>query len=410
MTDKKFGLLGEKLSHSLSPQIHSLIGDYEYKLYPMPRRELENFFENNTLDGFNVTIPYKIAAAEHCAVLSEAARLTGSVNTVIRMPDGTYYGDNTDLYGFECAAKKCGCDFKGKKVLILGSGGARRTAEQFAVSSGAAETVIISRSGENNYNNLYLHKDADIIVNTTPVGMYPDNGISPIDLSDFPKCTKVIDLIYNPLRTVLIQQAQALGIDCVNGLYMLASQAVRSASAFLGEKIPDEKADEIYNVIFSKQRNITLVGMPGCGKTEAGKALALSLGRKFTDTDEEIEKSGEAIPEIFEKYGEENFRSRETDIIKTVCRESGLVIATGGGAVLKKENRTAIKENSAVIFLDSPLEKLVTDGRPLSQNGEALKKLYSEREKYYRECADFTVTVDEDINETVRRIKECLFL
>ncbi len=410
MTDKKFGLLGEKLSHSLSPQIHSLIGDYEYKLYPTTPQGLDDFFENNGLDGFNVTIPYKIAAMKRCSELSEAARLTGSVNTVIGKPDGTYYGDNTDLYGFECAAKKCGCDFKGKKVLILGSGGARRTAECFSVASGAAETVIISRNGENNYNNLYLHKDADIIVNTTPVGMYPDNGVSPIELSDFPDCRKVIDLIYNPLRTPFIQQAQALGIDCVNGLYMLASQAVRSASAFLGEKIPDEKADEIYNTVLAKQRNITLIGMPGCGKTKAGKALALSLGRNFVDTDEEIEKSGETIPEIFGKYGEENFRSRETDIIKTVCRESGFVIATGGGAVLKKENRTAIRENSAVIFLDSPLERLATEGRPLSRDGEALETLYSEREKYYRECADFTVTADEDINETVRRIKECLYL
>lgn len=410
MSGGKFGLLGEKLSHSLSPQIHKLIGDYEYRLYPTPREELDGFFAGNALDGFNVTIPYKIEAMNRCAELSDAAAKTGSVNTVIKRSDGTYFGDNTDLFGFIKMAESIGCDFSGRKVLILGSGGASRTVQAAARDLGAGKMIVVSRSGENNYSNLSRHRDADIIINTTPVGMYPENGKSPVDLNAFPACRKVLDLIYNPSRTVLIQQAQALGIDCVNGLYMLAAQAVRSSSVFTGETVPDEKAAGICGIIEKNHRNILLIGMPGCGKTTAGKMLAEKLDRDFSDSDLLIEEQGESIPEIFEKNGEEEFRRRETEILRKICKESGRVISTGGGAVLKGENRIAMRENSLVIFLDSPVGMLQTEGRPLSRSREALEKIYNERIGLYRLCSDFTVSVSPDPDETLRRILKCVYL
>lgn len=406
----RFGLLGRKLSHSLSPRIHAMLGDYEYLLYPVEPEKLDDFFENNGLDGFNVTIPYKIEAMKRCSSLSDAARETGSVNTVIRLENGGCYGDNTDIYGFERMAESAGCDFHGKKVLILGSGGARRTAEYTARKNGASEIVVISRSGENNYDNIFRHSDAEILINTTPVGMYPENGKSPVKLEDFPSCRKVLDLIYNPFRTKLLLDAERLGIDCVNGLGMLTAQAVRSASLFTGVKIPDEKAEFIRTELLGGRRNILLAGMPGCGKTTVGRLLAEKLGREFADSDAMIEAAGESIPDIFEKYGEAGFRQRETAVIKEICRESGRIISVGGGAVINPENRIAMRENSFVIFLDAPLERLETRGRPLSESPDALKKLYDERIDFYRECADTVVPVSENPDETAERVIKCVSL
>jgi len=399
-----FGLLGRKLAHSLSPQIHSLLCDYDYKLFPTEPEMLDAFFADTSLDGFNVTIPYKVEAYNRCAELSETAKKAGSVNTVIRRSDGTLYGDNTDYFGFLYMAKKIGCDFKGKKVLILGSGGASLTAQLVAADKGARETVVISRSGENNYGNLSLHYDADIIVNTTPVGMYPNNGKRLIDLSQFKKCRKALDLIYNPARTVFLLDAQRLGIDCINGLPMLVAQALRSAEIFTGEEIPLSEIDRIHEIILDKQKNIVLVGMPGCGKSTVARLLAEKTERECIDTDSLVELCGETIPQIFEKYGEEEFRKRETEAIKSVAKEQGRIIATGGGAILREENRIALRENSTVIFLNAPIESLATDGRPLSKDIETLKKMHSIRLPLYLETADITVEVDPDPEETLRRI------
>ena len=405
-----FGLLGRKLGHSLSPEIHSLLCDYEYKLYPTEPENLDAFFSDTRLKGFNVTIPYKIEAFDRCDEISETARKVGSVNTVIRRPDGTLYGDNTDYFGFSCMAEKCGCNFIGKKVLILGNGGASLTVRRVAADFGAKEIITVSRTGADNYENINRHYDADIIVNTTPVGMFPNNGERLIDLSEFTKCRKALDLIYNPARTVFLLDAEKLGIDCINGLYMLIAQAYRAAKIFTDKEIPFSEIDRIYDIITNRQKNIVLIGMPGCGKSTCAALLKEKTGRECVDTDSEIEKNGEKIPDIFAKYGENEFRNRETEAVKSVCKFAGKIIATGGGAILREENRIALKENSTVIFLKSDIKNLATDGRPLSKDAEAIKKMHEIRLPLYLETADFTVDVDPDPEITVRRILECVSL
>ena len=406
-----FGLLGRKLGHSLSPEIHSLMADYEYKLYPTEPEDLDAFFSDESLKGFNVTIPYKIEAYNRCDELSETAKKVGSVNTVIRKEDGTLFGDNTDYFGFSYMAQKCGCDFKGKKVLILGNGGASLTVQHVVCDAAAGETVVVSRSGENNYENISRHYDADIIINTTPVGMYPNNGERLIDLSKFTKCKKALDLIYNPARTVFLLDAEKLSIDCINGLYMLAAQALPAAEKFSQKNIPHEKIDEVYEKIIGNQKNLALIGMPGCGKSTCARILSEISGRECVDTDSMVvEKSGEAIPDIFAKYGEAEFRRRETEAVRLAGKGAGKIIATGGGAILKEENRIALRENSTVIFLDAPTDALATDGRPLSKNADVLAKMKAERLGFYLETADFTVEVSPDPKETVRRILECVSL
>ena len=399
-----FGLLGRKLGHSLSPQIHSLLCDYEYKLYPTEPEMLDDFFADTRLKGFNVTIPYKVEAYNRCSELSETAKKAGSVNTVIRRADGTLYGDNTDYFGFLYMAKKIGCDFKGKKVLILGSGGSSLTAQLVSADEGAKEIVVVSRNGENNYHNLCRHYDADIIVNTTPVGMYPNNGERLVNLSEFKNCRKAIDLIYNPAKTVFLLDAEKLGIDCTNGLPMLVAQALRAAEVFTGKEIPMTETEKIHDIILKNQKNIVLIGMPGCGKSTLARLLSEKTGRDFVDTDAVVEECGESIPAIFEKYGEEEFRRRETEAIKAVAKEHGRIIATGGGAILKEENRIALRENSTVIFLKSDIDCLATGGRPLSKDIDSLKEMYTKRLPLYLETADISVDVSPDPEETLRRI------
>lgn len=406
-----YGLLGRKLGHSLSPEIHSLLCDYEYKLYPTEPENLDEFFSNPRLKGFNITIPYKIEAYNRCDELSETAKKAKSVNTAVRRADGTLYGDNTDYYGFLYMAKKCGCEFSGKKVVILGNGGASQTIKLVAADEGAREIIAVDVAGENTYDNINRHYDADIIVNATPVGMYPNNGERLIDLSKFTKCRKALDLIYNPARTLFLLDAQRLGIDCINGLYMLVAQALRAAEVFTGKSIPLEKIDEIYNTILNNQKNIVLVGMPGCGKSTCAALLSEKTVRECVDTDAMVvEASGEKIPDIFANHGEAEFRRRETEAVREAGKGAGKIIATGGGAILKEENRIALRENSTVIFLKAPIDNLATDGRPLSKNAEALQKMFGERLPLYLETADYTVEVDPDPEITVRRILECVSL
>lgn len=405
-----FGLLGRKLGHSLSPQIHTLLCDYKYDLYPTEPEKLDEFFADTSLTGYNVTIPYKVEAYNRCATLSETAKKAGSVNTVTRNADGTLHGDNTDYFGFSYMAEKVGCDFKGKKVLVLGSGGASLTVQLVAADMGAREIIVVSRSGENNYENISLHYDADIIVNTTPVGMYPNNGEKLIELEKFTKCRKVLDLIYNPARTPLLLDAEKLGIDCINGLYMLVAQALKAAESFIKKEIPLSRIDEIYDIILGNQKNIVLVGMPGCGKSTLASLLSEKTGRECVDTDAMVEECGMKIPEIFAEFGEEEFRRRETEAVKKAAKEQGRIIATGGGAVLKTENRTALRENSTVIFLKASTEKLATDGRPLSKDLETLNKMYEQRLPLYEETADITVEVDPDPEITLGRILKCVSL
>lgn len=405
-----YGLLGRKLSHSLSPQIHAHFGSYSYELFCREPDELDEFFADEKLKAYNVTIPYKIEAFNRCDVLSETAKKIGSVNTVIRLADGSLYGDNTDYFGFEFMSESCGADYKGKKVLVLGSGGASLTVCAVAKDCGAKEIIVVSRSGENNYDNIYKHYDSDIIVNTTPVGMYPNNGECLVDLRKFTNLCCVLDLIYNPCYTRLLLDAKELGIPCANGLTMLVAQGLRSAEQFPDVTLQNKDINNVCESILKEQKNIILIGMPGCGKSTVGKFLAEKLQRELLDTDEEIIKAdGRTIPEIFENDGETFFRELETKAVKLVGKQLSKIIATGGGAVIKKENRDALRQNGTVIYLKKDLSLLSLEGRPLSKNENALKELYEKRKGIYEGLADFTVEVEADAEVTAERLIECIF-
>ena len=405
-----YGLLGRKLSHSLSPQIHAHFGSYPYELFCREPDELDAFFADKSLKAYNVTIPYKVDAYNHCDELSDTAKKIGSVNTVIRRDDGTLYGDNTDYFGFSYMSEKCGADYKGKKVLVLGSGGASLTVCAVAKDCGAREIVVVSRSGENNYENISRHYDADIIVNTTPVGMYPNNGERLIELDKFTRIECVLDLIYNPCKTRLLLDAEELNIPCSNGLSMLVAQGLRSAEQFPDVQLQNKDIDAVVNAILNEQKNIVLIGMPGCGKSTVGKLLSEKLDRELLDTDNEIVKSdGRTIPEIFSAEGEPFFRKLETKTVTAVGKQLGRIIATGGGAVIKKENRDALGQNGTIIYLKKDLSLLSLDGRPLSKNEDAVRKIYEARKDTYEAFADFTVEVDADAQVTTERVIKCIF-
>ena len=301
----KSGLLGRKLGHSYSPQIHSFLGDYSYHLFEKEPEELEDFIKNGDFTGINVTIPYKKDVIPFLDELSPAAVKMGSVNTVVRRKDGTLFGHNTDYFGFVSLVHRSGIPVAGKKVLVLGSGGTSNTAVK-ALEDLGAKVVIISRSGENNYGNLHLHQDASVIVNTTPVGMYPGTGRAALDLRCFPKLEGVLDVIYNPAKTQLLLDAEALGIPHANGLWMLVAQAKEAAEYFGGKPIDDSMIETVYRKMSVSMQNIILIGMPGCGKSTVASLLSQKLGRKAVDADEEIVKlAGKSIPAIFEEGGEE---------------------------------------------------------------------------------------------------------
>lgn len=389
----KFGLLGEKLGHSFSPIIHGLLGNYEYSLIERRADELDALFADGEYDGFNVTIPYKKAVIPYMAELTDAAKRCGSVNTVIRRDDGTYLGDNTDFYGFSMMLRHSGISVVGKKVLVLGDGGVAPTVREVLKDADAGEVITISRRGEDNYENIGRHADAAVIVNTTPVGMYPHGGVSPISVSDFPKLEGVLDLIFNPLNTELMLQAKELGLKAEGGLLMLAAQAVRASERFTGKLYCEpETSEKIYNEILRRQTTVFLIGMPGCGKSTIGKALAKATGRKFIDTDVLISKEEGRKPSvIITEDGAEEFRRIETEYLKKASAECGAVIATGGGIVTRPENLRIMKQNGTIVFLERNIELLATNDRPLSAEG--VDKLWAEREPMYRAFADETFRI-----------------
>lgn len=322
---KRCGLLGRKLSHSYSPLIHSYLSDYSYELFEVEPEDVEGFMLSGCFDAINVTVPYKTAVIPYLDELSDAAKKIGSVNTVVKTEDGRLVGDNTDYYGFLYMLGCGNIDVKGKKALVLGSGGSSRTVVAALTDSGAESVTVISRTGEDNYDNLQKHADAQIIVNTTPVGMYPEkNGESPISLDIFSCLEGVVDLIFNPSVTELLFLAKEKGVRCVGGLSMLVAQAKAASERFTGRKIDDGKIEEIIGVIRGMTENIILVGMPGCGKSTVGREIAHRLGREFVDTDEEVVRTkGKSIPEIFAQEGEEAFRAYEHEAICSVCKKSG---------------------------------------------------------------------------------------
>ena len=392
------GLLGGKLGHSYSPQIHAELGDYKYRLFERAPEELDAFFADRSWTGVNVTIPYKRAAMKYCDVISERALRIGCVNTVVREADGLVHGYNTDYDGFLGLVNRAGYIPRGKKALILGSGGASLTA-QCVLGELGAEVVVVSRSGADNYENVYSHTDAALIVNATPVGMYPRNGERLVDLSRFPKLECVLDVVYNPARTQLLLDAEKLGVTAMSGLAMLVIQAAAAAERFTGGK-PKNSVEVVLADIGRGMQNILLVGMPGSGKTTIGTAL----GRRFFDMDDEIVKAeGTSIPEIFKRGGEEEFRAIEHRLLEKFSKESGAVIAAGGGAVTREENYDLLRQNSCVIWLQRDIAKLPTCGRPLS-TGADLNEMYRVRRPMYQAVSDYTADNNGTVDETVESI------
>ena len=383
------GLLGEKLGHSYSPEIHKMLAGYEYRLYERRAEELEGFIRCGEWDGLNVTMPYKKAVIPFCDELGERARLSGSVNTLVRRADGSIYGDNTDMFGFESLLHVNGIDPAGTKALVLGSGGACASVRAVLKSLGA-QTVVISRRGEDNYNNLERHRDAGIIVNTTPLGMYPNNGAQAVDLTVFPNCRAVLDIVYNPARTALLLQAEELGIKHAGGLHMLVAQAKRSSELFTGTRIDDAEIDRVERALMHRMMNIVLVGMPGCGKTTVAGIIGRMTGRPVQDVDTMIvQRAGITIPEIFAQSGEKGFRKIETQIITEAGAQSGTVIATGGGSVTRQENYALLHQNAVIVWLQRDIDKLPRDGRPLSARAD-LNEMFRRRAPMYSAFADMT--------------------
>lgn len=399
----KCGLLGRKLGHSYSPQIHSFLGDYSYDLFEKEPEEIGDFLKYGDFTGINVTIPYKKDVIPYLDEISPIAQKMRAVNTIVRRSDGTLFGHNTDYFGFLSMVKHSGLSVSGKKVLVLGSGGASNTVVAVLQELGA-EVVIISRSGENHYGNLQLHADASVIVNTTPVGMYPNTGVSPVDLKQFPKLEGVLDVVYNPARTQILLDAETLGLTNENGLWMLVAQAKEAAEYFIGCKIDDCAIERIHRFMSVQMQNIVLIGMPGCGKSTIGSLLAKRLNRKLVDADAAIIRlAGKSIPDIFDQDGEDIFRDWETKALEELGKQSGLIIATGGGCVTKERNYPLLHQNGSIFWLQRDLNALPTDGRPLSQANK-LTDMYAKRKPMYEAFADHTIDNNGNGEDTVAAI------
>lgn len=394
----EYGCIGEHLPHSVSKPIHDKIGLYNYEIKEISKLELEEFLQERKFFGINVTIPYKQSVIPFLDGISDIAKKIGAVNTVVNR-NGKLYGYNTDYVGLMASVKRSDADFHGKKVLILGTGGTSKTAFAVAADLGAENIIKVSRSVGTTYSDAYKHHtDADIIINTTPVGMFPDVNNKPIELEKFGNLSAVFDVIYNPLNTELVFDAKKLGITYSNGLYMLVSQAVAAAEIFKNVTLPDCTTDKIYEYALSYMQNYVLTGMPSSGKTTVGKELAVRLGFKFFDTDNLIEeKYGKKVSQIIADNGTEYFRYLECEVIKEVSVLHGAVIATGGGAVLNEENIHNLKRNGRIFFLDkSPDLLLPTPSRPLSDTKEKIKKMYDERYNIYTKTADVKICADKN--------------
>lgn len=398
-----FGLIGAKLGHSCSPRIHALLGNGDYRLLELDESALGKFFAARDFRGMNVTIPYKRAVLPLLDQVDERASRIGAVNTVVRGPDGCLIGYNTDFDGFQALCAYAGVELSGKRVLILGSGGTSQTVRAAAEAAGASEIRTVSRSGALNYETMYGLRDTEVLVNTTPVGMFPDNDGCPADPARFPNLAGVLDVVYNPLRTELVARARALGLPASGGLPMLVMQAVRAHELFFGCKVEPQTAARVLQTIADERADYVLIGMPGCGKTTVGTLLAEQSGRRFFDLDAEIAaRSGRTAAEWIRTRGEDAFRAYESEVCASLAAESGAVIACGGGTVTRSENMRRLCRNGTVICLTRPLDALATADRPLSADGVA--HLYKARRPLYEAYADLTVENDGDPAQTAREI------
>ena len=409
----RYGLLGEKLGHSFSKEIHEKLGLYKYDLIELSPKELDAFMRSKEFSGVNVTIPYKQTVIPYLDEISERAKMIGAVNTIVNR-GGKLFGDNTDFGGMEALIKKTGLDLKDKTVLIAGTGGTSKTARAVAEALGAAGVIRMSRDGKEDavsYEEAYdKYSDAEILFNTTPSGMFPHPDGMPVDLSRLVKLQGVIDVVYNPLTTRLVREARKRGIKAENGLYMLVAQAILAAEDFTGRKFGQDCIDSIFAQIVFEKRNIVLTGMPSSGKSTIGKILAEKLGRELIDTDAEIvKKAGMPITEIFASEGENTFRDLESEIIAEFCGSGGRIISTGGGAVLRQQNVDAMKMNGTVVFLDRPIETLLpSDDRPLADDAEKIRRLYTERYPIYTSSADVILEVEGSPEHTAEKLLEKL--
>ena len=407
----KYGLLGEKLGHSYSKEIHALLADYEYELCEVNKEELDVLMRKKEFCAVNVTIPYKQTVIPYLDGISERAKSIGAVNAIVNR-GGKLYGDNTDFAGMRALAIRTGADMNGKKVLIFGTGGTSKTAGAVAQSLGAREVYFVSRSkkdGAITYGEAAeKHADAQILINTTPVGMFPNIQGTPADISVFPELEAVLDAIFNPLRTELVLDAQARGIKADGGLYMLVAQAVYASALFLGKDADDKKTEDVYRRILNEKRNVFLIGMPSSGKSSVGKKLAELTGKNFADTDTMLtDRFGRTISDFISENGEKPFRDEESAVIGQAAEKRGYIIATGGGAVLREENVRAMKKNGTVVFLDRAPDLLTaTKDRPLSSTREALEKLYEERYPIYKKAADMTVPSDRSVVEVAEDVRK----
>ena len=410
-----YGLIGEKLGHSFSKEIHEQLADYEYQLIPLNRAEFVRFMEEKPFTAINVTIPYKEAVIPYLAELDETAAAIGAVNTIINQ-NGRLIGYNTDYWGIFYLLRAHGLSFAGKKLMILGSGGTCKTITAVAKKQGAEEIIVVSRSGGDyqpgqggivSYEAAAEITDVEMIINASPRGMYPNNQEEPFDLANYPHLEAVLDVIYNPLRTALLVEAEARGIPAVGGLEMLVSQAKYAAEYFLGQSIPEERIQQIYQQILWRLTNLVLIAMPGAGKTTIGKLLAEELQRQFVDLDEAIvQQAGCSIPKIFAAGGEERFRKLEAEQVQQTAKQTGLVIATGGGVIKQPQNIKALRQNGVIFFLDRDLAKLqVGGGRPLSSNHAAVAELYRQRYPIYQAASQYQIDNNGQPQEAVEQIK-----
>ena len=407
----KYGCIGEHLSHSFSKEIHNRLADYEYEIREVAREELCEFLSTRDFLGINVTIPYKELVIPHLEYIDESASRIGAVNTVVNR-DGTLCGYNTDFYGMSALICHSGITIEGSCVAILGTGGTAKTTREVCESLGAREVILVSRMASEvaiDYSTLSkIGEKIDVIINTTPVGMYPNIEGAPVSLEDFPRLSGVIDSIYNPLRSELVCKAMERGIAAVGGLYMLVAQAVRASEIFLDTTYPEGVLERVYRSVLASKENIVLIGMPASGKSTVAAIVAEALSRELVDTDEVIIASeGVEITDIFKKLGEEAFRNMETSALRELSKRTSLVIATGGGAILRDENVRALRKNGRLFFLDRPPEKLIpTESRPLSSDREAITARYNERYSRYLAVADERIDADAEPSAIANLIGE----
>ncbi len=407
MENKKFALIGKTLKHSYSKTIHAKLSDYDYDLVELKEDQIKDFVFSD-INGFNVTIPYKKKIIEYIDELDKSALKIGAVNTVVKR-NGKTYGYNTDFNGFAYMLNRASINVKDKCVMVLGSGGTSNTVTAVCNHLGARKITVVSRSGKVNYQNCYECTDTEIIINTTPIGTYPEVDNAPIDIDKFNNLSAVIDVVYNPHQTRLIYKAREKDVNCTSGLPMLVAQAKYAKDIFLNQSTSDSVIEKVISEILYQTQNVVLIGMPGSGKSTVGKLLSQKLNREFIDTDEEIVKRvGKTIPEIFNELGEEYFRKIESQVLNDVGKLSGKVIATGGGVVKNRNNHFFLKCNGNIIYLDREVEKLATTSRPLSKDISAVRKLYKERKDLYNEFADFIVDNNGKVDATVKEIIEIL--